>query len=239
MADIVHSATVPRWLRHGDRGRHRRRHLRLDRVGKFWVSSRIQAAHGVVFVDLGAGVCRPQRRGCNSCVIWGRRAVQRLFHRPGPRNVEPADRAARGQRPTRRRVPGGPRPGDRRRYAGLTQLAVVRGEVVGAEGNRRGALSFELAGGVEAERPSSTQRPCDSHVANIGDVRSLVITRPPPPPATLGRRAAQHRSHPGLVRLAVGLEGIDDILADLERGSRPLHRRPAPQLRPARVVAAI
>ena len=57
------------------------------------------------------------------------------------------------------------------------------------------------------------------HVANIGDVRSLVIH----PASTTHQQLsdAEQRASgvtPGLVRLAVGLEGIDDILADLARG---------------------
>ena len=58
-----------------------------------------------------------------------------------------------------------------------------------------------------------------SHVANIGDVRSLVIH---PASTTHQQLSASEQLTtgvtPGLVRLAVGLEGIDDILADLERG---------------------
>ena len=84
-------------------------------------------------------------------------------------------------------------------------------------------LSFELAGegqaGVEKGRAFVDGLQLHSHVANIGDVRSLVIH----PASTTHQQlspAEQLASGvtPGLVRLAVGLEGIDDILADLERG---------------------
>ena len=58
-----------------------------------------------------------------------------------------------------------------------------------------------------------------SHVANIGDVRSLVIH---PASTTHSQLSAQDQLAagvtPGLVRLAVGIEYIDDILADLEQG---------------------
>ncbi|WP_176217741.1 PLP-dependent transferase, partial [Mycobacterium avium] len=56
-------------------------------------------------------------------------------------------------------------------------------------------------------------------VANIGDVRSLVIHPASTTHAQLS--PAEQLStgvSPGLVRLAVGIEGIDDILADLELG---------------------
>ncbi|MFM8268097.1 MAG: bifunctional o-acetylhomoserine/o-acetylserine sulfhydrylase [Ilumatobacteraceae bacterium] len=58
-----------------------------------------------------------------------------------------------------------------------------------------------------------------SHVANIGDVRSLVIH---PATTTHSQLSADEQAsagvRPGLVRLSVGLETIDDILADLELG---------------------
>ena len=58
-----------------------------------------------------------------------------------------------------------------------------------------------------------------SHVANIGDVRSLVIH---PASTTHAQLTPEEQLStgvtPGLVRLAVGLEGIDDIIADLEQG---------------------
>ena len=80
-------------------------------------------------------------------------------------------------------------------------------------------LYFELAGGVEAGKSFVNALTLHSHVANIGDVRSLVIH----PASTTHQQlsAEEQRSTgvtPGLVRLAVGLEGIDDILTDLERG---------------------
>ena len=58
-----------------------------------------------------------------------------------------------------------------------------------------------------------------SHVANIGDVRSLVIH---PASTTHSQLSPEDQLSagvtPGLVRLAVGIEYIDDILADLEQG---------------------
>ncbi len=80
-------------------------------------------------------------------------------------------------------------------------------------------LSFELAGGVEAGKAFVNALRLHSHVANIGDVRSLVIH---PASTTHQQLSAEEQLAsgvtPGLVRLAVGLEGIDDILADLDLG---------------------
>ncbi len=80
-------------------------------------------------------------------------------------------------------------------------------------------LAFELTGGLIAGKAFVDALTLHSHVANIGDVRSLVIH---PASTTHQQLSAEEQLStgvtPGLVRLAVGLEGIDDILADLERG---------------------
>ena len=80
-------------------------------------------------------------------------------------------------------------------------------------------LAFVLAGGKEAGQTFAEALQLHSHVANIGDVRSLVI-HPASTTHSQLTEAEQATSgvHPGLVRLSVGLESIDDILADLELG---------------------
>lgn len=80
-------------------------------------------------------------------------------------------------------------------------------------------LAFEIAGGKEAGQAFVDALELHSLVANIGDVRSLVIH-----PATTTHSQLTEQEQiaagvtPGLVRLAVGIEHIDDILADLEAG---------------------
>jgi|UniRef100_UPI004049D856 O-acetylhomoserine (thiol)-lyase len=82
-------------------------------------------------------------------------------------------------------------------------------------------LSFELKGGVEAGKKFVESLELFSHVANIGDVRSLVIH-----PATTthsqlsGDEQLAAGVTPGLVRLSLGLENIKDIKEDLELGFR-------------------
>jgi O-acetylhomoserine (thiol)-lyase len=80
-------------------------------------------------------------------------------------------------------------------------------------------LSFEIKGGVNAGRALVDNVSLFSHVANIGDVRSLIIH----PASTTHSQLTPEQQlttgvTPGLVRLSVGLEHIDDILADLEAG---------------------
>lgn len=82
-----------------------------------------------------------------------------------------------------------------------------------------GVLSFEIAGGVEAGTKFVEGLQLFSHVANIGDVRSLVIH---PASTTHSQLTAEQQLStgvtPGLVRLAVGIEDLSDIIADLELG---------------------
>jgi O-acetylhomoserine (thiol)-lyase len=80
-------------------------------------------------------------------------------------------------------------------------------------------LSFELKGGVEAGKKFINALKLHSHVANIGDVRSLAIH---PASTTHSQLTAAEQLTagvtPGLVRLSVGIENIADIKADLEGG---------------------
>ena len=80
-------------------------------------------------------------------------------------------------------------------------------------------ISFEIAGGLEAGKKFVEGLTLHSHLANIGDVRSLVIH---PASTTHSQGPEEDRLAagvtPGLVRLAVGLESIEDIVADLEEG---------------------
>ncbi|MBW1641072.1 bifunctional o-acetylhomoserine/o-acetylserine sulfhydrylase [Microbacterium resistens] len=79
-------------------------------------------------------------------------------------------------------------------------------------------LSFELKGGVEAGREFVNSLSLFSHLANIGDVRSLVIH---PASTTHAQLTPEQQLSagvtPGLVRLSVGLENIEDLKADLEQ----------------------
>jgi O-acetylhomoserine (thiol)-lyase len=80
-------------------------------------------------------------------------------------------------------------------------------------------LSFEIKGGIEAGKRFIEALRIFSHVANIGDVRSLAIHPASTTHSQLSE--AEQRSagvNPGLVRLSLGLEHIDDIIADLTRG---------------------
>ncbi|QCB50592.1 bifunctional o-acetylhomoserine/o-acetylserine sulfhydrylase [Rhodococcus sp. PAMC28707] len=104
-------------------------------------------------------------------------------------------------------------------YAGLKSSPwFARGQELAPKG--QGAIvAFELKGGIDAGKKFVDALSLHSHVANIGDVRSLVIH---PASTTHSQLSPEEQIAagvtPGLVRLAVGIEGIDDIVADLERG---------------------
>ncbi|MGB7450020.1 MAG: bifunctional o-acetylhomoserine/o-acetylserine sulfhydrylase [Ornithinimicrobium sp.] len=86
-------------------------------------------------------------------------------------------------------------------------------------GGSGAVLAFEIAGGADAGRAFVSALELHSLVANIGDVRSLVIHPASTTHSQLTPEAQLAAGvTPGLVRLAVGLEHIDDILADLDTG---------------------
>ncbi|MEC7908893.1 MAG: PLP-dependent transferase, partial [Actinomycetota bacterium] len=79
--------------------------------------------------------------------------------------------------------------------------------------------AFVIKGGVEAGEKFVNSLSLHSHVANIGDVRSLVIHPASTTHSQLSKEEQESAGvHPGLVRLSVGLETIDDIIDDLEQG---------------------
>jgi O-acetylhomoserine (thiol)-lyase len=88
--------------------------------------------------------------------------------------------------------------------------------------NGAGAVvSFDLRGGVDAGRAFVDGTELFSLLVNIGDVRSLITH----PASTTHSQLSPEELlasgvTPGLIRLAVGLEGIEDLKADLEAGFR-------------------
>lgn len=81
-----------------------------------------------------------------------------------------------------------------------------------------GLVGFELAGGAAAGRGFIDALKMFYHVANIGDARSLAIH---PASTTHSQLSPSEQAatgvSPGYVRLSVGIEHIDDILADLSQ----------------------
>ncbi len=107
-------------------------------------------------------------------------------------------------------------------YAGLPSSKWHDAAAKYTQGRGAGSVpAFVIKGGLEAGRRFVDALELHSHVANIGDVRSLVIH---PASTTHSQLTPEEQLttgvHPGLVRLSVGIESLDDILADLETGFR-------------------
>jgi len=81
-----------------------------------------------------------------------------------------------------------------------------------------GLMGFELAGGADAGRKFIDSLKMVYHVANIGDARSLAIH---PASTTHSQLTVEEQAAtgvtPGYVRLSIGIEHIDDIIADIDQ----------------------
>jgi O-succinylhomoserine sulfhydrylase len=79
-------------------------------------------------------------------------------------------------------------------------------------------VSFEIKGGIEAGRKFIDAIQLCSRSANLGDTRSIVTH---PASTTHSKLSDEERLEtgisPGLVRISVGLEHVDDIIGDLEQ----------------------
>jgi len=86
------------------------------------------------------------------------------------------------------------------------------------KGGYGGLLGFELKGGKEAGRRFIDSLKMFYHVANIGDARSLAIH---PATTTHSQLTSEEQERTGVtdgyVRLSIGIEHIDDIIADLDQ----------------------
>ena len=81
-----------------------------------------------------------------------------------------------------------------------------------------GMVVFEIKGGEEAGRKFIEALNLFSHLANVGDAKSLAIH---PASTTHSQLTPEQQAaggiSPGLIRLSVGLEHIDDILSDIDQ----------------------
>ncbi len=90
-------------------------------------------------------------------------------------------------------------------------------------------FSFDIAGGREAGQNFIRGVSLWSHLANVGDAKSLIIH----PASTTHRQLSDDELRaagvgPGTVRLSVGIEDANDLIWDLEQGFRAAKRKTAP-----------
>ena len=89
---------------------------------------------------------------------------------------------------------------------------------VARAGGCGGVVVFGVKGGAEAGQKLIESVKLFSHLANVGDAKSLIIH-----PATTTHSQLNDEElvragiGPDFVRLSVGIESIDDIIADLEQ----------------------
>jgi len=109
-------------------------------------------------------------------------------------------------------------------YPGLPehpQHALVKKQMLGASG----LLAFGVEGGLDAGVGFIESAQFMSHLANIGDVRTLIIH----PASTTHRQLNEEQQRaagvlPDMVRVSVGLEHIDDILWDIDQALEAARR---------------
>ena len=80
-----------------------------------------------------------------------------------------------------------------------------------------GVLTFKIKGGKQAADKLIDNVQLISHLANVGDSKTLIIH----PSSTTHEQLSVEEQistgvEPGLIRISVGTEHIDDIIADLE-----------------------
>lgn len=104
------------------------------------------------------------------------------------------------------------------RFPGLESDPEYEKNVKYLNGKGGSVVCFEIKGGAEAGKKFIDNLKLHSHVANVGDMKSLAIN-----PATTTHSQLNEEQQkaagitPGMVRLSVGIETIDDILDDIEQ----------------------
>jgi O-acetylhomoserine (thiol)-lyase len=87
------------------------------------------------------------------------------------------------------------------------------------QGGKGSVFTITLHGGLEAARSFVEALQTFTHMAHLGDVRSLVLH---PGTTSHAFRTPEQRAalgvHPGTLRLSIGIEDVADLIADLERG---------------------
>jgi O-acetylhomoserine (thiol)-lyase len=103
-------------------------------------------------------------------------------------------------------------------------------------------FSFNLKGDRAAGRRFIENLALFSHLANVGDARSLVIHPASTTHFRMDREALQRAGiTEGTIRLSIGLEDVDDLIDDLKRGLKAARKseRTAPTAKATESVRAV
>ncbi|MGY8644089.1 MAG: O-acetylhomoserine aminocarboxypropyltransferase/cysteine synthase family protein [Verrucomicrobiales bacterium] len=104
------------------------------------------------------------------------------------------------------------------RYPGLEDDPEYEKNLKYLNGKGGAMVVFEIKGGADSGMKFIESLKLFSHLANVGDAKSLAIN-----PATTTHSQLNEEQQaaggitPGLIRLSVGIESIDDILADIDQ----------------------
>jgi O-acetylhomoserine (thiol)-lyase len=102
------------------------------------------------------------------------------------------------------------------RYPGLPEDTQYEKNLKYLKGKGGSLVVFEIKGGADMGQKFIDRLKLLSHVANVGDAKSLAIH-----PATTTHSQMDEEEQrlcgitPGMVRLSIGIETMDDILADI------------------------
>ncbi|MEO7556763.1 MAG: PLP-dependent transferase, partial [Acidimicrobiales bacterium] len=103
-------------------------------------------------------------------------------------------------------------------YPGLESAPTHKQAAKYLKGGFGGIVTFGVRGGVTAGRKLIDNVTIFSLLANVGDAKSLIIH---PATTTHSQLTPEEQDStgvtPDLIRLSVGLEHIDDLIADLDR----------------------
>ncbi len=84
-----------------------------------------------------------------------------------------------------------------------------------------GVVTFEIKGGIDRGRKFLNALKMISHSANLGDTRTIATH---PASTTHSKLSETERAAvgitPGLIRISVGLENIQDVMADIEQAMK-------------------
>jgi len=104
-------------------------------------------------------------------------------------------------------------------YGGLPTSIWHKNQLKYAAKGGGAVMSFDINGGLEAGKMFVNGLKMFKHVANIGDVRSLVIHPASTTHSQLGEEGLRNAGiTPGMIRLSIGIEDFADIKGDLELG---------------------
>ena len=161
--------------------------------------------------------------------------VQRVPVPPGPRDPAAADHAPQRERPGGRALAGDASGGHLGRYPGLESHPSHKLATRYLTGGFGGIVTFGVKGGVEAGRRLIDNVQIFSLLANVGDAKSLIIH---PASTTHSQLEPEEQVStgvtPDLIRLSVGLEHVDDLIADLAQALEAATAEAPPRRRPRR-----